>query len=66
MAPLLPLRRDAAYYYPAAMAAAARAHKYVEKDDFEPGAVGQVSVACKSLCMWVIALSKYAVVSQIL
>lgn len=33
--------------------------KYTSNPDFEPEKVGIVSVAAKSLCMWVIAMEKY-------
>lgn len=32
---------------------------YTELEDFDPEKVGQVSLAAKSLCMWVIAIEKY-------
>lgn len=33
--------------------------KYTSNPEFEPEKVGVVSVAAKSLCMWVIAMEKY-------
>lgn len=33
--------------------------KYTANPDFEPVKVGIVSIAAKSLCMWVIAMEKY-------
>lgn len=34
--------------------------RYTALDDFQPDKVGTVSLAAKSLCMWVIAIEKYA------
>ncbi|WAR20146.1 DYH6-like protein, partial [Mya arenaria] len=33
--------------------------KYTKNPDFNPEAVGRVSVACKSICEWVLALENY-------
>ncbi|XP_041988681.1 dynein axonemal heavy chain 2 isoform X2 [Aricia agestis] len=38
---------------------------YTAKDDFEPEAVGVVSLAAKSLCLWVRAIEKYGKVYKI-
>lgn len=33
--------------------------KYTKNPDFDPVKVGQVSIAARSLSMWVIAMEKY-------
>lgn len=38
---------------------------YVEQDDFTPETVGKVSLAAKSLCMWVRAIEVYGRVYRI-
>ena len=38
--------------------------KYLKMEDFNPEAVGRVSSAAKSLCMWVIAMDTYSAVSK--
>lgn len=38
---------------------------YTELEDFDPEKVGQVSLAAKSLCMWVIAIEKYGKVWRV-
>ncbi|EDV29505.1 uncharacterized protein TRIADDRAFT_51924 [Trichoplax adhaerens] len=43
----------------------ARLHKYTSQADFTPEKVGQVSVACKSMCQWVLAVQHYAEVYKI-
>lgn len=35
-------------------------HKYVENPSFTPDAVEKVSKACKSMCMWAIAMDIYS------
>ena len=34
-------------------------NKYTTEPDFQPDKVGSVSLACQSLCLWVIAMEKY-------
>jgi dynein heavy chain len=34
--------------------------QYTEREDFDPDKIGRVSVACKSICSWVLALKQYA------
>jgi len=41
-----------------------RVKRYTKKSDFNPIAVGKISVACKSLCTWVLALEHYTTVSR--
>eukprot|EP00111_Clytia_hemisphaerica_P023720 TCONS_00069889-protein len=41
-----------------------RIKRYTKKSDFNPIAVGKISVACKSLCTWVLALEHYTAVSR--
>ena len=36
-----------------------RLKKYTKQEDFNPTAVGRISVACKSMCSWVLALEHY-------
>lgn len=38
--------------------------KYINDPSFNADAVGKVSVACKSLCMWVLAIDQYAEVNE--
>lgn len=33
--------------------------RYTSNPEFDPEKVGQVSIAAKSLCIWVIAMEKY-------
>ena len=42
-----------------------RMKRYTKKSDFNPNAVGKISVACKSLCTWVLALEHYTAVCRI-
>ncbi|KAL5256854.1 hypothetical protein ACHWQZ_G011949 [Mnemiopsis leidyi] len=37
-----------------------RLQQYTDSPDFTPENVGKISVACKSMCMWVIAIENYA------
>eukprot|EP00163_Fabomonas_tropica_P002875 TRINITY_DN1232_c0_g1_i1.p1 TRINITY_DN1232_c0_g1~~TRINITY_DN1232_c0_g1_i1.p1 ORF type:complete len:4516 (+),score=1594.38 TRINITY_DN1232_c0_g1_i1:127-13674(+) len=39
--------------------------KFTSDPDFSPDNVAKVSVACKSLCMWIIAMEKYARVYRV-
>lgn len=41
-----------------------RVRKYTREEDFNPLAVGKISVACKSMCSWVIALENYTKVHR--
>ena len=41
-----------------------RIKRYTKKSDFNPIAVGKISVACKSLCTWVLALEHYTAVCR--
>lgn len=38
---------------------------HTKKPEFEPSYIGQKSMACKSLCMWCVAIDKYAEVAKI-
>jgi dynein heavy chain len=38
--------------------------KYLKMDNFTPDAVGRVSTAAKSLCMWVVAMDTYSAVAK--
>lgn len=42
-----------------------RINKYTIEPDFQPEKVGSVSYACKSLCMWVIAMEKYGLIFRV-
>ena len=37
----------------------AKLKKYSRHPDFKPEAIGKVSLACKSMCQWVLALEHY-------
>ncbi|XP_071833092.1 dynein axonemal heavy chain 6-like isoform X4 [Apostichopus japonicus] len=41
-----------------------RLKKYTQMPGFEPDKVGQVSLACKSICQWVLALEHYVEVKK--
>lgn len=41
-----------------------RVRKYTREEDFNPLAIGKISVACKSMCSWVIALENYTKVHR--
>lgn len=41
-----------------------RLKRYTKRADFNPIAVGKISVACKSMCAWVLALENYTAVSH--
>ncbi|KNC54636.1 dynein heavy chain 2 [Thecamonas trahens ATCC 50062] len=43
----------------------AKIQPYIEDPDFEPEKVVRVSVACKSICMWVRAMEKYHQISKV-
>lgn len=38
---------------------------YVSNKDFKPDIIGKVSKACKSICMWVIAIDQYAKIYRV-
>ena len=42
-----------------------RLKKYTQNPEFHPEAVGKISVACKSMCQWVLALENYAEIYKI-
>lgn len=42
-----------------------RLRRYTQHPEFNPEAVGKISVACKSMCQWVLALENYAEVYKI-
>ena len=42
-----------------------RLKKYTQHPEFNPDAVGKISVACKSMCQWVLALENYAEVYKV-
>jgi dynein heavy chain len=39
--------------------------KYTSEPDFQPEKVGNVSLACRSLCLWVIAMEKYGTIFRV-
>lgn len=44
---------------PAAPQVFSKLKKYSKTPDFKADTVGKVSVACRSLCMWVLAMEHY-------
>ena len=42
-----------------------RLKRYTQHPEFHPEAVGKISVACRSMCQWVLALENYAEVYKI-
>ena len=42
-----------------------RLKRYTQHPEFNPEAVGKISVACKSMCQWILALEHYAEVYMI-